>query len=304
MTIKTTKHLKISILVLGFFLSITNLVNASSLNPSILDIQIEVDTEKSGTLEYLNTSDSVAYLKPLILAYDAKNENIIDKGNVFLKTKDKLYEVEAGESIEIPYSIKFEQNITEGTYFNILAMISQSELEISNNLDLDETQFNINIGEGALFAFHVKKDGRIDVFQALDIELTSSRDWFISYLYPATARVTVQNNSNFVFDIGGELKSINKSGEVLDVNRYGGEFTKLYPGDGIEMVSSASLGIFEFDDISFIYTLGENILNQKEIGSLSVKNYSLYMVVSFGVIGILGLLFIIKRLYKRNIKHL
>jgi len=292
------KLFKTTILIIVLTIGFTNLVNASYLSPSILDIQINIDTEQKGSLEYLNTSGSTVYLRPLILAYDSKNETIIDKGSIFLTTEDMLYEVEDGHSVEIPYSIHSKKNIVEGTYFNVLAMISQTDSNNLNNIDLDESQFNINIGEGALFALHVKENGKINAFQELDVELTSSSDWFIPYIFPVIARVTIINNSNFVFDVGGELKSIRNSGEVLNVDGSGSRFQKLYPHDSIEIVSSADLDSLNFDDISFVYTLGENISDQQDTNVILVKNYSLYLVVSLGIIMLLALSFLLKRRLK------
>jgi hypothetical protein len=286
--------------IIGIF-SISN-SDANMLSPSVLDLYVEKNTKETGYLEYTNTSDEILIASPEVLSYNANTEEIIEEGYVFIEVEDRTFEIEPNEMVQIQYEISYEGIEDNGTYFNVLAMISQNSNEKESYQKEEEAKFDINIGEGALFAAHFSDFGTVSVFQELTVTFTSARDWFIPYIVPAKGVLQLENKSNFVFNLEGEIKVLNEDGEVLNTKRVNSEESKMFPGDQINVGITANEVTLQ--NFSFVSVLGESTFNQRDASFFTLNNYFQYFILFWIIIAVLSLLVTMRKQRRKLLRRL
>ena len=259
----------------------TTPVSAGRLTPSIQDIYILQDADFSSSIFYTNTTDQTITLKPSVLPYDAKEEKVLDvkKSKVLVSTTNREYIVAPDQTVEIGYKISVSKNIKPASYFNVIALIEQNDVNVQDKKSTDGSiEFDIQKGEGSLIAIHVSDRGQVLGAQDLEVSLKPTRSWYLPVIFPAQAELTVTNNTGYAIELRGEMRVVTATGRVLATESINPNGAKLYSGDSMSQVIANTSPSLE--DVSLVYRLSENLTDEYRQGSVTVVNYSWYVIAA------------------------
>lgn len=270
-----------------FFLGNTQYVHADSITPAIFEKSLTTNSTTTGSLTFKNDSDQTVTISPEVSAYDPKTLTLISSDSTIFITMDKeTYNVKTGQTLTLSYQIQPPQNLSAGTYFNIIVLKKNDDATYLNQ----KNSLGVNQSLSQLVA--------INIFEAKDatnlqlginfaqISMTIE-DPGIPFLKPMKIKYTYQNTTNYVLTPTGDIQTFdNKSSyapSYIKINQTG---EKLYPGDTKE--ETITIDKWHISDILFgrkiVGRFYNGIDENSQVKTLSQNTYYIYLGIILIVI--------------------
>jgi hypothetical protein len=216
--------------VLLFFLPFSSKVYANKVFPYKTEIIISNQERTKESFSFKNESTKDIKITPVPYSFDSKNVQIIEDGEIFVRTDREIFNVKPEESIQLDFEIVPPNNMEPGTYFNLILLEKQEEdvfLPEFSPLGVVDTLSH-------LVVLHIA-DPESSVFgistEFAQISLNIQRKG-IPFVRPLKLKYSYQNITNYVLTPMGELQIFNEDSKYepvyIKINK---EEKKLYPGD-------------------------------------------------------------------------
>lgn len=284
------KTLTIICLTSALFLFFGQKTEATILTPSISEYILSASERDASTITIQNTENKTITVTPKIYPYDPESETLLlENGYTFLKADIEEFKIAANGEFEINYEIIPPNNLTTGTYFNLLVLE-----EIANKQVIQDTNpVNTTNNLAHLVVLHIVEGGTVQGidtnFATVDIQVV---DRGIPFIKPLIIRYTYQNITNYVLEPEGEIQVYNTDGKYEPVYvKINKTDEKLYPGDTreeeIEINKWHILDIFYNKEIigRFYNGIDENHIST----STSAESFTTYAIAGILSILLLGI---------------
>lgn len=203
-------------------------VHASSVQPGILRISLSQGERKYESVRFTNTEDFDVEVSIKPYAYNPKTDDISeDKKYIFLKTDTDTIKVKSKGYFDIKYEIIPIQNLSEGTYFNILSITPK----------IQDQNISINGSIAQLIVLDLVKPedqvkGVVTTQFTTNIEVINKG---IPFITPLKLKYSIKNNSNYVLTPQGRIDIFNDKNTYKPVYTYINEDKEeIYPGETYE----------------------------------------------------------------------
>lgn len=216
--------------VLLFFHPFLNKAHANKVFPYKTEIIISNQERTKESFSFKNESTKDIKITPIPYSFDSKNVQIIENGEIFVRTDREIFTVKPEESIQLDFEIVPPNNMEPGTYFNLILLEKQEEdvflpefsplgvvdtlshLVVLHIADPDSSVFGIST-EFAQISLNIQQKG-------------------IPFIRPLKLKYSYQNITNYVLTPMGELQIFNEDSKYEPVYiKINQEEKKLYPGD-------------------------------------------------------------------------
>lgn len=217
----------ITLLLLYTFLGISPIL-ASSIEPGISRISLSQGERKYNSVIFNNTEDQDLEVTITPYAYNPKTDELSeDKKYIFIKSDTDSIKVKANQTYEIKYEVFPIQNLSDGTYFNILSITPKIKNE---NVSINSSIAQLVILDVVSAQDQVK--GIVTTQYSTNIEIVNKG---IPFITPLKLKISITNNSNYVLTPQGRIDIFNEKNTYKPIYTYlNEEKEEIYPGETFE----------------------------------------------------------------------
>lgn len=279
---------------IGIFLVVfsPSLVKADTITPAISTQSIVSGNTVKGNLTFKNESDQTVTISPEVSNYNPKTLEILtDDSSIFVNIDKDTYPVKPQETLTLSYIIKAPQNLSTGTYFNIIVLKksdSSSYLNQQNTLGVNQILSQLvvlNIFDADNTYFKLGTD-----FAQISMTI---EDPGIPFIKPMKVKYTYTNTTNYVLIPDGEIQVFDSKSSYSPIyqkiNKNG---DKLYPGDTKE--ETITINQWKISDILFgrkiIGHFYNGVDDNSQTKELSQSIYYVYLGIILAVVFLVILL--------------
>lgn len=260
----------LGVLVSVVFLTLPLSSFAHLISPPVKDLFLSPGDIHLGEITFTNTTDEDITVTPSVSVYDPKTEEYVQTTPIVGISEEKVV-VGANSDEEFTYTVSVPKDQPEGTYFNLVVIIPDTEVN-------DDSPLSIKAGYGSLIAIHVA--GTDESVESLffkrgttDLVVTEKG---LPNISPTQFTYSYTNESDFAFKPEGEIRIVDTEGKQIeqkfDINT---EETTVYPGETLEQD-------FEVDIWNF-----DNVLGAKDIVSRTYSGFGTNFVTNKTTISLL-----------------
>lgn len=261
-------------------------LHASSINPAIQRLTLAQGQKKYSSVEFNNSENIDIEISVTPYAYNPKTDEISeDMSNIFLKADTDTFSVKANSSFTINYEIYPLSNLSEGSYFNILAL---TPLIADQDIKINTSIAQLVILDIVTADSEVK--GITTTQYTTQIQVVKKG---IPFITPLVLKYTIGNSSNYLLTPGGRIDVFNEKNSYKPIYIYiNEEEDQIYPGESLEKVVEVKRWHF-FDLFLKRIVMGEvynGIDNNPKYVGTEINNFVVEIFVIFTAL-IIGILF-------------
>lgn len=203
-------------------------LNASSINPAIQRFTLAQGQTKYSSVVFNNSESIDIEISVTPYAYNPKTDEISqDKKDIFLKADTDTFSVKANSSFTIKYEIYPLSNLSQGSYFNILALTPLIEDQ--------DIKINTSIAQLVILDI-VNEDSEVKGITTTQyttqIQVVKKG---IPFLTPLTLKYIITNTSNYLLTPQGRIDIFDEKNSNKPIYVYiNEEKEEIYPGESLE----------------------------------------------------------------------
>ena len=208
-----------------FFVS-SNTIYADTISPFINEVSLQENERTWEHIKYTNEGDTKKEILLLVYGYNLQKEEVDETIPTLLRVDTDTFTINPGESKDIPYEIVLPDNISEGTYFNLLI------LQPSTGSTTSSVTSSSSVSQIVRIDVYPENstDNKISVTpSSISLEIINRG---IPWIKASEIKYTYTNTSNYILQPEGEIQIFNEKQNTepiyLKINK---EEKLLYPGE-------------------------------------------------------------------------
>lgn len=280
------KFLKVLLTLLIIYpLFFASSISANTISPAINRVRLAQGQRSIASLDFQNSQNMDLEIVATPYAYNPKTDEISsDKEDIFLRVDTDTFNVKRDEKINIKYEIIPISNLSNGTYFNIIALtpvIENQDIQINASisqlviLDIVDTDNDVK--------------GIVTTDYSTNIQLVNRG---IPFLTPLRLKYSITNASNYVLTPQGRIDVFNEKNTYKPTYIYvNKEEQHLYPEEVLE--DNIQINSWHISDIFTKRIVLAQITNGLDSNSQSIEVEIRSYIIEIAIILTLLLLSII-----------
>ena len=209
-------------------------------------VNIQEGETASSKVTFKNEGNESEKILLKVYGYDPENEAISSDEPILLRVDTDTFDVEGGETKDLPYEIVIPENTEIGTYFNLILLQPVSDTEgstVTTTPSLSQI-VEINVYKEGNTTYSLPSNPGNITIEILDRG--------IPFVKGASIKYTYTNTTNYVLQPDGELQIFNeeqnKEPEYIEINK---EEKYLYPGEELTETFTIDSYIWSADDLIY-----------------------------------------------------